>query len=141
MTDSAKKILWVFSSFEIGAPQRRYAELISRLGGYEHVICAVDGRREAESLIAPSATWRAIAAPRGRKRGLSISRLWTSRKLLASEHPHLLVTVGLDAIDMLAVNRGPGSAPHLHFQDPKIVVRRSAARGVGCTRSRSTPHG
>lgn len=127
VTKSSGKFLWVLSSFEMGAPQRRLAALISRLGRaegadrFEHVICVLDGQAGAQTLIEPGANWRMLQPGGGkpRKRGaLSLGKLWSSRRSLASERPDLLITVGLGAIDWLAVNRGPGSAPHLHIQDP-----------------------
>lgn len=126
---AARKILWIFSSFEVGASQRRFATLLSRLGrsvegdDYEHAICVLDGEEGAQTLIEPGARFRMLrdgaGKPGGRGiAGLALGRLWCSRRTLAAERPDLVVTAGLGAIEWLAVNRGPGAAPHLHFVDP-----------------------
>ncbi|MEM9724230.1 MAG: glycosyltransferase [Pseudomonadota bacterium] len=119
MSEHARKILWIFSSFGVDAPNRRYTAVMNRMGPrHEHVICALDQNTGAEALLEPETRWRAVEPARKRGSGFSLGAMWSSRKTLKAERPDLLVTVGLGAGDWLTVNRGPGAAPHIHFEDP-----------------------
>ena len=123
-----QKILWVLSSFAVGAAQRRLAALINGVGeggerGCEHVLLAIDDDYAATRLLGSETRWRRLNPGGATKRefgggGFLISKLWSSRRVLAQERPDLVVTAGLGATEWLAVNRGGSAAPHLHFQDP-----------------------
>lgn len=118
MRQPSMKLLWVFSSFGLGAAQNRFAALADQLGDeYEHVICAMDGDFEAARLIPDSVRWRKLAFDSKRASLISLGNLWSIRKILARERPAILLTQNQRALEWLLANRGPGAAPHVHFED------------------------
>lgn len=112
------KILWVFSTFAIGGPQRRAAEVISRLGPeHEHVIIALDRRHEAEVFLPPNARWQ-IEDARFEKSGfVSLANLQEIRRALSRVAPDLLLTSNWGSIEWAIANRGAARRPHIHFED------------------------
>lgn len=119
MSKPPMKVLWIFSSFGLDAPARRFASIVGRLGSeYEHVIGSMSGDFEAEALIPDGVEWRRIALPPSKRGGVSVANMWSFRKALTHERPNLLITSNWEAIEWLMVNRGPGAAPHIHFEDP-----------------------
>lgn len=114
----APTILWVFSSFGVNAPNRRLAALINHLETFEHAILALDEDRGAEALLGRGTRWRRVKTPKRRRALAALGDLWAARRSLVEQKPALLATVGLGAMNWLAVNRGPGAAPLIHFQRP-----------------------
>ncbi|MCI4663769.1 MAG: glycosyltransferase [Neomegalonema sp.] len=118
MSKPAMKLLWIFSSFGLDAPARRFASIVGRLGDeYEHVIGSMSGDFEAQGLIPESVRWRRVDLPGAKRGGVSIKNMWNFRKVITAERPHLLVTSNWEAIEWLMVNRGPGAVPQVHFED------------------------
>ena len=118
MSKPPMKVLWIFSTFGLDAPSRRFASIAGRLGDeYEHVIGSISGDFEAEALIPDGVNWRRVELPRAKK-GVSVSKMWNFRKVLTTELPNLLITSNWDSLEWLMINRGPGAAPHIHFEDP-----------------------
>lgn len=112
------KMLWVFSTFSIGGPQRRAAEIIARLGdSEEHVIIPLDGRREASAFLPPDGAWRFETVPLKKSGFVSFSNLAAIRSALSRLKPDLLMTSNWGAIEWAIANRGAAKVPHIHFED------------------------
>lgn len=112
------RLLWVFPSFQIGGAQSRFAALVGALGdGYEHAVAAMDGNYDAERLIPTGVAWRRVEITAKSGDGVSLGAMWRYRRMLARERPDVLLTSNWGAIEWLLVNRGPGAAPHIHFED------------------------
>lgn len=119
MSKPQMKVLWIFSTFGLDASARRFASIVGRLGdGYQHIIGSMSGDFEAEALIPDGVDWRRVELPRAKRGGVSVTNMWSFRRLLTHERPDLLITSNWEAIEWLMVNRGPGAVPHIHFEDP-----------------------
>src|ERR1700741_3644353 len=86
-----RRILHVFSTFAIGGPQRRFAQLANHFGAaFRHIVLPMDGRADARHLIADS---RACEV---REERFPRASLWTTRRLargiLDASQADLLVT-------------------------------------------------
>lgn len=112
------KLLWAFSTFAIGGPQRRAAEIIGRLGsGWEHVIVALDRRREAEAFLPKGGAWRFEELALEKSALVSLANLGSIRRFLARQKPDLLLTSNWGAIEWAIANRGARRSPQIHFED------------------------
>jgi glycosyltransferase involved in cell wall biosynthesis len=110
------KLLWVFSTFSIGGPQRRAATLMERLGpDYSHVIVALDGRWEAERFLPANGSWRKREVGLEKSGLVSLSNLRRIGAALRDASPNLLLTSNWGAIEWAIANRG--RIPHIHFED------------------------
>lgn len=119
------KLLWVFPSFRVDAATQRFSSLARALGDeYEHLICAMDGDFSAEALLDHTVEWRRLEAPVRKKSFISLGNLWSFRRLLNTERPDLLVSSNWGGVEWLMVNRGPGSIPHVHFEDAMALEER-----------------
>ena len=111
------KCLWAFSTFAVGGPQRRFASLVDALGpDYSHVVFAMDGDYEAESLLNETVCWRRIEAPAEDSSFVSRANVKTFRRLLAEAAPDLLLTSNWGTIEWRLANR-TAKVPHIHFED------------------------
>ncbi len=116
---AANKCLWVFSSFDESAAVARFAAVVrATRGRTEHQVISLDGEWSGEALSPASSGWSRLDLPVRRKGLVSISSLWAVRRALSEEKPDLVVTSNGGALEWLMVNRGPGSAPHIHMEDP-----------------------
>lgn len=112
------RLLWVFPSFRVDPSTERFAIVTNALGGaYEHAICALDGDYAAESMLGANVRWRRLDPPTRKRRLLSLGNLWSLRRVISAENPDVLVTNNWGGVEWLMVNRGPGSIPHIHFED------------------------
>jgi glycosyltransferase involved in cell wall biosynthesis len=112
------KILWVFSTFAIGGPQRRAAEIIAGLGTRaEHVILPLDGRREAGAFLPANGAWRMEDVALEKSGFVSFANLRAIRATLRRLAPDLLLTSNWGSIEWAIANRGRSRTPHIHFED------------------------
>jgi len=139
------RLLWVFSTFAVGGPQRRMATLTESLGdGYEHLVMAMDGRYEAEAVLPTGIKYRRVEADVLKGGFISRTNIRTFRGLIASEKVDLVLTSNWGAVEWLFANRGRRAAPHIHFEDgfgpderpdaqnaKRVWVRRFAFRKKG----------
>ncbi len=113
---AALTLLHVFSTFAVGGPQRRFAQLANRLGpDYAHRVIALDGRTEAITLIDQTVDVKLLDSPVPRQAGPG--RYVTLRHFLSRTKPDLLCSYNWGAIDWAAANRLLPIAPHIHFED------------------------
>ena len=110
-----RTLLYVFTSFDVGGVQMRFAQLANRFGdAYRHVIVAMDGRTEALSRLAPGLKVEVLAVPVRRDRNWA--NLGTFRAVLGELRPDLLITSNWGSIEWAMANLD-GRVPHLHMED------------------------
>jgi glycosyltransferase involved in cell wall biosynthesis len=108
----------VFSSFEVGGQQMRFAKIANRLGSaYRHTIVAVDGNTDCLDRLDPTLDVRVLPVPVAKGRLLSLGNLIRFRRVLASQKPDLLLSYAWGAVEWGLVNRIVPICPHLHFED------------------------
>lgn len=110
-----RRLLHVFSTFAVGGPQVRFAQLANALGRrYEHVVVAMDGDYACGERLDPEL---AVSFPRPAlpRAGLAGNAL-VFRRLLRGFAPDLLATYNWGAIEWAAANLLPVCA-HLHVED------------------------
>lgn len=115
------KVMWAFASFEGASARRRFLELASALGDdYEHLTLAMDGGAAPIDELPDGVMVEVLDGPRpSAGKVFSLRAMWRFRKALVEHKPDLLMTADYGAIDWLVVNRGPGAAPHIHFEFDK----------------------
>lgn len=118
MTETLR-FLHVFSTFAMGGPQVRFAQLANHFARrddppIEHLILAMDGRHEALSKLDPGVRHRIVEAPAGGSSLLSTIKAF--RRALKSEKPDLLLTYNWGAIEWSMANLLCG-LPEVHFED------------------------
>ena len=102
----------------MGGPQRRMATLTEALGpDYEHLVLAMDGRYDAEAVLAPDLAYRRVETDVKKGGIVSLANLRNFRGILHAEAPDLLLTSNWGCIEWLLANRGRQAVPHIHFED------------------------
>lgn len=136
-----RRLLHVFSTFKVGGPQRRFAQICGYLGGgYHHSIVSMDGRWDALDLLSDDIAAQRIDLPEGM--GTGLTAIHSARKAIKEHAPDLLVTYNWGAIEWAAANLLP-LCPHIHIEDgfrPDEVERRIWRRNLFrrlCLRSNS----
>ncbi len=119
VTDRQKiRLLWVFSTFAVGGPQRRMATLTGSLGAeYEHLVLSMDGCYDAEDVLPDGIAYRRVEAKVNKGGFISRENIRTFRNVIVEQNAGLLLTVNWGAIEWLFANRGRGAIPHVHFED------------------------
>ncbi|RFB04069.1 glycosyltransferase family 4 protein [Parvularcula marina] len=112
------RLHWVFSTFAIGGPQRRFAALAHAMGEEaEHFITAMDGCYTAESLLdgVPSCQRHEVEV---QKTGfISPGNVKRFRASLNEVDADLLLTSNWGTIEWTLANTRAKPMPHLHFED------------------------
>jgi len=142
MTD-ARRLLHVFSSFEVGGSQIRFCQLVNALGDrYRHLVIALDGRTEARDRLRPGTPVEIL--PFDHRKTGAAHDLRRFRKTLADLRPDLLLTYNWGAIEWALVNLVRPICPHIGVVDgfgPEEVgaslPRRSLVRWLAYGRART----
>lgn len=128
---SPRRLLHVFSTFKVGGPQRRFAQICDYLGdAYEHTIISMDGRWESLDLLSDGVKVHRVDIPQGLGTGLTAFR--SARQVIKDHAPDLLVTYNWGAIEWAAANLLP-LCPHIHIEDgfrPDEVEKRLWRRNL-----------
>lgn len=113
------KLYWVFSTFAIGGPQRRFVTLATAFGDKaEHVITAMDGNYEAEELLANAPfQWRRHEVPVVKSGFISGQNIKTCRAALREVDADVLLTSNWGTIEWKLANTRLHPTPHIHFED------------------------
>ena len=108
-------ILHIFSTFKVGGPQVRFAELAKGCGNrFSHTVVAMDGNYAAAQFLPPDVdiTLGGLPAVGGSLMG----RLSRYRRGIAAQAADLLVTYNWGAIEWALANLTMGAA-HIHVED------------------------
>ena len=109
------RILHIFSTFKVGGPQVRFAELAKGFDSrFSHTVIAMDGNYDAARLLPPGSDI-VLGGPVNAS-GSSPGRLWRYRRDIAARAPDLLVTYNWGAIEWVMANATLGT-PHIHVED------------------------
>ncbi len=99
----ARRILHVFSTFDVGGPQIRFVQLVGGFGdAFEHLVIAMNGRNGAAARLPAGAPVRIV--PFAYEKSDALRNLWRFRRTLAAHAPDLLVTYNWGAIEWGLVN-------------------------------------
>jgi len=131
MTKSARILLHVFTTLEIGGPQVRFVQLANHFGRkYRHVIVAMDGTTEVLARIAGDLDVRLIEVPARRGRAVAGANARGFRRVLCTVQPDLLITSNWGTIEWALANLD-GRVAHLHLEDgfgPEEALRQIPRR-------------
>lgn len=113
------RFLHVFSTFAMGGPQVRFAQLANHFAAHdappiEHLICALDGRYQSLAKLAPGVRCRTLDAPESK--GSTLATILACRSALRHHTPDLLLTYNWGAIEWSMANLLIG-LPEVHFED------------------------
>lgn len=115
MNAPKRTLLHVFSTFAVGGPQMRFAQLANHFGDrYRHVIVAMDNATEAFAKLDSSLDAKLLTVPI--QRGKLLANAGTFRKVLRDLKPDLLVTSNWGTIEWAVANLD-GRVSHLHMED------------------------
>jgi glycosyltransferase involved in cell wall biosynthesis len=109
------RILHIFSTFEVGGSQRRFAALANHFGrGFQHLIWPMDGRAEAVALLEDTVQRDVVNQPF--PKGQFLGNALKARKLIKLLGPDVMVTYNWGAIEWAAGNI-TGLVRHIHIED------------------------
>ena len=110
-------ILWAFSTFALGGAQRRFLSLADAFGpAYRHSVFAMDGYMDAAT-AAPLLPLGPIEGTAEKGALVSRANLARFRRLIAERRPDIVTTTNWGSVEWIVANSGPGSLPHVHFED------------------------
>ena len=110
--------LHVFSTFAVGGPQVRTADLLRALGpGFRHTIVTMDGRSDAAALLGADVDHRVETLALGSDWASLPNNVRRCRRLLDDAAPDLLLTYNFGALEAALAHRLRQHCPHLHFED------------------------
>jgi len=116
-----KRLYHIFSTLNVGGPQRRFATLVDGLEGYEHYVSAVDENYTALDLI--EGRDKIHIHPLGLKKSrlISLTNMSKIAKAVKAIAPAHLLTYNWGSIEAAFALRlgleGLGQQSHLHFED------------------------
>ena len=129
-----RRLLHVFSTFGVGGPQARTAQLIHRLDpSTEHLLVAADGCLDGIDALGLTNRVRVLPCTLLKGPGLAFRNLTLMRSLLRRERPDALLTYNFGAIEAALAHRLWPSCRHIHFEDgfgPDEVSGRQLQRRV-----------
>lgn len=118
VTRDPPHLFHVFSSFEVGGQQMRFAKIANRLERrYRHTIVSVDGNTDCLDRLDPGLDVTVLPVDVEKGRALSLRNLARFRRVLRDRRPDLLLTYAWGAVEWGLANRLPARCPHLHFED------------------------
>jgi glycosyltransferase involved in cell wall biosynthesis len=110
-----RTLLHVFSTFNVGGPQIRFAQLANHFGlSYRHLIVSMDGGSQAMDRLLPELD--AAMLPIAIRKGKTLRNIPPFRRMLRGVKPDLLVTSNWGSIDWAMANFDH-KFPHLHMED------------------------
>ncbi len=109
------KVLHIFPNFDIGGPQRRFAQIVNGTGEqFLHLIVSINGSLEALNLLPDKS--RVMPLVNTWRQGNLIARARRCAETMREARPDLLVTYNWGAIEWALVNLQVG-IPHIHIED------------------------
>jgi len=136
-----KTILHIFSTFAIGGPQVRFAQIANGLDdSFKHIIISLDGRYDAEEKLIPG-TNVCFNKIENLKRLPLLKRLSRIKSILSKHTFDTLMTYNFGAIEWELVNRMSIRIKSVHWEDgfgpeenAKPLLRRSLFRRIALPR-------
>lgn len=115
ITQKPLRLLHVFSTFSVGGPQIRFAQMVNKFDiPMEHIILAMDGRYECMELLPSSAdVSKSLCGPVS---GSLLGRVRHYRREIKKLRPDRLITYNWGAIEWAAANF-LSLCPHIHVED------------------------
>ncbi len=111
------KCFWAFSTFAIGGPQRRFADIAEQLGpDWHHVVTAMDNVYDAELLLNDDISYTRCPLPVEKSRSFSRTNIRCFADALEETRSDLLLTSNWGTIEWRIANRRT-HVPHIHFED------------------------
>lgn len=108
-------LLHVFSTFKVGGPQVRFAQLANRFGrSFRHRLLAMDGAYDCRERLDPALDVQILDVPV--RKGRTLENATRFRRALRTLRPDLLVTYNWGAIEWAMAN-WPVLVRHLHVED------------------------
>jgi glycosyltransferase involved in cell wall biosynthesis len=139
---TARTILHAFSTFDLGGPEGRFAQIANALGNeYRHTVVAMDGRYGAAERLHGNAV-ELLRIPV--RKGAGFPNFTLLRDLLKQRQPDQLLTYNFGAFEWLFSNWGLG-IPHAHVEEgfgrdesQRRLPRRNLIRraGIGLSRTK-----
>jgi glycosyltransferase involved in cell wall biosynthesis len=115
MTEAARTVLSVFSTFAFGGPQVRFVALANHFAErYRHLIIAMDGDVAMRERLAPELD---VSFPEVEiTKGATLTNCRRFRAALRAWRPDVLVTYNWGAIEWAMADL-PRLSPHIHIED------------------------
>lgn len=111
-----KHIFHVFSTFAVGGPQVRFAQIANHFAThYRHTVLSLDGRFEARARIDSDVELAVRVIPIDKTR--TLTNLLKFSRMLRAAGPDLLVTYNWGAIEWAMANRLAARTRHIHIED------------------------
>ncbi|MEX2628704.1 MAG: glycosyltransferase family 4 protein [Tistlia sp.] len=111
-----RRLLHVFSTFDVGGPQIRFVQLVRGLGdAFEHQVLAMNGENRTMERLPAGAPVELV--PFAHDKGEPLRNLWRFRRRLAALRPDLLVTYNWGAVEWGLVNALAPVCPHVDVED------------------------
>lgn len=137
-----RRLLHVFSTFDVGGPQIRFVQLVEGLGeAFEHRVVAMNGEDRTMERLAPGAPVALV--PFRPDKSQPLRNLWRFRRRIAAEAPDLLVTYNWGAIEWGLANLPRPLCPHVDIEDgfgpdeaERLLDRRNRLRRLVYRRAR-----
>jgi glycosyltransferase involved in cell wall biosynthesis len=135
-----RTLLHVFSTFNIGGPQTRFAQIANRFGRrYRHRLISMDGGIAATNLLSKDLDFELLSIE-VRKRA-TLRNTIRFRRMLIEVSPHLLTTSNWGSIEWAVASASTG-IHHMHTEDgfgpeekDKRFLRRNLARRIALRKS------
>ncbi|WP_330961404.1 glycosyltransferase family 4 protein [Photobacterium sp. 53610] len=110
-------LLHVFSTFTLGGPQIRFAQLVNALPGHhQHVVISLDGRLDAAARLAAHVHVTCLTLPELKSFSLP-ERLTRIHRTLREYQPEVLMTYNWGAIEWALCNRFSRLCRGVHWED------------------------
>jgi glycosyltransferase involved in cell wall biosynthesis len=132
---TARHLLHVFSTFDVGGQQTRFCTIANALGKrYRHSIVAMDGCHACTERLSAAVDWEIVPVAVTKNRLLSLGNIRRFGGVLGQRRPDLLLSYNWGTIEWGLVARGQRHTPHVHFEDgfgpgesPEVQMWRRAA--------------
>jgi glycosyltransferase involved in cell wall biosynthesis len=117
-TMSARHLLHVFSTFEVGGQQTRFCMIANALGRkYRHSVVAMDGDFGCAERLEAGVVWERVSVAVTKNRFVSFGNIRRFGEVLGERRPDLLLTYNWGTIEWALVARSQRQTPHIHFED------------------------
>lgn len=115
---TARTILHVFPSFEVGGTQTGFCRVANRLQNeFQHLIIALDGNTACAVQLCGGLDYALIPFVMQKSHTMSLANMVSARRTLREILPDLLITYSWGAIEWALANRWAPVCRHIHVED------------------------